>query len=231
MKKILLGIFAISIITILDGFAQESEYLMPAKKYGKWGFINMSGDWIISSKYEEAYYFSEGVAAVKYYGNWGYIDRTGEWTIQPVYRNAKPFKEGLACAMKNNTWGYIDKKGAWHFEPKLAVVSSFSDGKAIIKADEGFIFINRSGDRILKHSFDRALPFAEGLAFSTIDLCPRPDFLNTSIICSASSKETVINENISKTCTSSILESGIPVLSLIKVTTSLAPIEGAPLLP
>ena len=167
MKKILLGLFAISIFTLHEGFAQESQYLMPAKKYGKWGFINMSGDWTISSKYEEAYYFSEGVAAVKYYGNWGYIDRTGEWTIQPIYRDAKPFKEGLACAMKNNKWGYIDKKGAWHFEPKLAVVSSFSDGKSIIKDDEGFIFINRSGDRILKHSFDRALPFAEGLAFVT----------------------------------------------------------------
>ena len=165
MKKILLGIFAISTIVLNSSFTQVSEFLMPAKKYGKWGFINKNGEWIISSKYEEAYYFSEGLAAVKYYGNWGYIDRAGEWVIKPEFRNAKPFKEGLACVMKYNSWGYINKKGSWHFEPKLKVVSSFSDGKAIIKNDDGFVFINREGDRILKQSFERALPFAEGLAF------------------------------------------------------------------
>ena len=165
MKNILFGIFAISILTLNTSFIQVSEFLMPAKKYGKWGFIDKGGEWIISSKFEEAYYFSEGLAAVKYFGHWGYIDRSGEWSIQPEFRDAKPFKEGLACVMKGNSWGYIDKKGEWHFEPKLKVVSSFSDGKAIIKNEDGFIFINRDGDRILKHSFERALPFAEGLAF------------------------------------------------------------------
>ena len=165
MKKIILGIFAISIVTLNSGFSQGSEFLMPAKKHGSWGFINKQGEWIIPNKYEEAYYFSEGLSAVKYYGNWGYIDRTGEWTIQPEFRDAKPFKEGLACVMKYNKWGYINKKGDWHFEPKLSVVSSFSDGKAIIRNNEGYVFINRDGDRILKHSFERALPFAEGLAF------------------------------------------------------------------
>ena len=165
MKKIILGIFAISIATLNSSFSQGSEFLMPAKKHGSWGFINKQGEWIIPNKYEEAYYFSEGLSAVKYYGNWGYIDRTGEWTIQPEFRDAKPFKEGLACVMKYNKWGYINKKGDWHFEPKLSVVSSFSDGKAIIRNNEGYVFINRDGDRILKHSFERALPFAEGLAF------------------------------------------------------------------
>lgn len=165
MKKLIL--FIAFSITVSAGqiFAQQDQFLMPAKKYGKWGFINKTGDWVINNQYEEAYYFSEGLAAVKYFGNWGFIDRHGEWVLQPEYRDAKPFREGLACVMKNNYWGYITKKGDWHFEPKLKVVSSFSDGKAIIKNDEGFIFINRDGDRILKHSFERALPFSEGLAF------------------------------------------------------------------
>jgi hypothetical protein len=165
MKKIIIGIVAISIVSLGTAFSQGSEYLMPAKKHGSWGFINKQGEWMIPNNYEEAYYFSEGLAAVKFYGNWGYIDRNGEWVLQPEYRDAKPFKEGLACVMKNNRWGYITRKGDWHFEPKLSVVSSFSDGKAIIRNDEGYIFINKDGDRILQHSFERALPFAEGLAF------------------------------------------------------------------
>jgi hypothetical protein len=165
MKKILLFIAFSIAISAGQVFAQQDQFLMPAKKYGKWGFVNKSGDWIINNQYEEAYYFSEGLAAVKYFGVWGFIDRHGSWVIQPAYRNAKPFREGLACVMKDNYWGYITKNGDWHFEPKLKVVSSFSDGKAIIKNDEGFIFINRDGDRILQHSFERALPFSEGLAF------------------------------------------------------------------
>lgn len=156
---------AITIIVVNSSFSQRSEFLLPAKKHGKWGFINKNTEWVISSKFEEAYYFSEGLAAVKYFGKWGYIDRKGRWIIQPEFRKAKPFKEGLACVMQYNHWGYIDKKGTWHFEPKLLVVSSFTDGKAIIKSDDGYLFINRDGDRILKHNFERALPFAEGLAF------------------------------------------------------------------
>lgn len=145
--------------------AQDDQYLMPAKKYGKWGFINQHGDWIIDNKYEEAFHFTEGLAPVRYFGYWGYINRHDDWIIQPEYENAKPFSEGLACVMKDRQWGYITRTGEWHFEPKLKVVSSFSDGKAIIKDDEGFLFINREGDRLLRHSFERALPFSEGLAF------------------------------------------------------------------
>jgi hypothetical protein len=165
MKNILIIIFLNSVILTNNGFAQQDQFLLPAKKYGKWGFINKSGDWVIDNRYEEAYYFSEGLAAVKFFGNWGFINRHGEWVIQPEYQNAKPFREGLACVLQNGSWGYINKKGAWHFEPHLKVVSSFSDGKAIIKNDDDFVFINRDGERILNHTFERALPFSEGLAF------------------------------------------------------------------
>ena len=165
MKKHIVCILLLMLTSTSYTFIQQDNYLMPARKYGKWGFINKNEQWIIKPQYEEAYHFSEGLAAVKEYGNWGYIDRTGKWIVEPQFRNAKSFKEGLACVMKYSKWGYIDKKGDWHFEPNLTVVSSFEDGKAIIKKDEGFIFINKEGDRILKHSFQRALPFSEGLAF------------------------------------------------------------------
>lgn len=163
MKKIIL--FFLITLYSMDSVAQDDVFLMPAKKYSKWGFINKRGEWIIPNEYEEVYFFSEGLAAAKYFGNWGFIDRHGKWVIQPEFTDAKPFYEGLACVMKDNKWGYINKKGAWHFEPKLSVVSSFSDGKAIIKNGDGYVFINKDGDRLLRHSFERALPFSEGLAF------------------------------------------------------------------
>ena len=146
-------------------FAQESEFLMPAKKYGLWGFINKQGEWVIDATYEEAYYFTEGLAAVQYAGSWGYINRHGLWIIRPGFMDAKPFSEGLACVMKNNKWGFIDKKGNFLIEPAFAVVSSFTDGMALVSADGGYTFINRNNERLLNHTFNKALPFAEGLAF------------------------------------------------------------------
>ncbi len=145
--------------------AQESEYLMPAKKYGLWGFINIKGEWIIDATYEEAFYFSEGLAAVRYVGHWGYIDRHSQWIIKPTFTDAKPFGEGLACVMQDNKWGFIDKKGNWQIEPKLTVVSSFTDGMALVNADNGYTFINKNNAQVLNHTFSKALPFAEGLAF------------------------------------------------------------------
>ncbi len=165
MKKILYHIVLIIAITVETGMANDTEWLLPARKYARWGFIDKEGEWVIPSQFEAAYHFSEGLAAVKYYGKWGYIDRYGKWIIKPSFRDAKPFREGLACVKKLNRWGYIDKTGEWHIKPELSVVSSFSDGKALVKKREGFVFIDRDGRQILRHNFNKALPFAEGLAF------------------------------------------------------------------
>ncbi|MGK7397801.1 MAG: WG repeat-containing protein [Candidatus Cyclobacteriaceae bacterium M3_2C_046] len=165
MTKTILFLLIFSAVYCSKALAQHDHYLMSAKKYGKWGFINLDGAWIIDNKYEEVYYFTEGLAAVKYYGKWGFINRHGQWIIQPDYSDAKPFSEGVACVISKFNWGYINKKGQWHFEPNLKVVSSFSDGNAIIKGDDGFVFINRDGNYILPHSFEQGLPFSEGLAY------------------------------------------------------------------
>ncbi len=150
-------------------YAQDFEYLLPAKRESKWGFIDQKGTWVIQPQFQEAFQFTEGLAAVKFYDNWGYIDKNGDWIIQPRFSDAKPFSEGLACAMSDNLWGYIDHTGAWHFEPKIEVVSSFSDGMALIKSEEGYVFVNEQGQKTLPYVFDKALPFAEGIAFVVYD--------------------------------------------------------------
>ena len=165
MKKTLFHIVLLTLLTAGAAVANDTEWLLPAKKYGRWGFIDKEGEWIIPAQFEASYHFTEGLAAVKYYGKWGYIDRYGKWIIKPEFRDAKPFREGVACVKKLNKWGYINKTGEWHIKPELLVVSSFADGKALVKKRDGFIFIDKNGRQILRNTFDKALPFAEGLAF------------------------------------------------------------------
>ena len=61
-----------------------------------YGFIDKEGNWIVEPRFESAYSFSEGMAAVRLDDNWGYIDSNGNMVIEPKYKDALGFSEGLA---------------------------------------------------------------------------------------------------------------------------------------
>jgi len=56
-----------------DYIDKFEEGLAPARQNGKYGYIDISGQWIYSPQFEDARNFSEGLAAVKLNGKWGYI--------------------------------------------------------------------------------------------------------------------------------------------------------------
>lgn len=58
---------------------------------------------MIEPKYQDASYFSEGLAAVKQNDKWGYIDETGKTIIPFEYDYAFPFSEGVAVVAKYGT--------------------------------------------------------------------------------------------------------------------------------
>jgi len=166
MKKNVFILFLLmALVTQLVARAVTDDFVLPAKKYDKWGFINKDGQWKIQAKYEKAYHFTEGLAAVKFAGKWGYIDHDGLWQIQPRYNQARPFREGVAGVMNINKWGYIDREGNWTIKPDYNAISSFSDGTALVKSVTGYQFIDKKGKRIITNIFRKALPFADGLAF------------------------------------------------------------------
>ncbi len=166
MKK---NVFILTLLMVLmiQVVARDNndDFVLPAKKYGKWGFITKEGIWKIQARFEKAYHFTEGLAAVRFAGKWGYIDHTGSWQIQPRYNQARPFKEGMAGVMHIDKWGYIDRFGQWAIKPEYKALSSFSDGTALVKSVTGYQFIDKNGNRIITNIFRKALPFADGLAF------------------------------------------------------------------
>ena len=50
----------------------------------------------VGGKFDEAWDFSEGLAAVKIGGKVGFINKAGEIVINPQFDNAGSFSEGLA---------------------------------------------------------------------------------------------------------------------------------------
>jgi hypothetical protein len=70
----------------------------------KWGFINTSGQFVITPQFDEAAPFSEGFASVTFWDKSktsrhknGYIDKSGRLVIKPQFDITQPFSEGLAA--------------------------------------------------------------------------------------------------------------------------------------
>lgn len=146
------------------------EGLACIKKDGKYGFIDRNGNVVIPCVWDDASYFSEGIAPVKdgETKKWGYIDKTGSCVIECKWNNeAHPFSDGLGLVRHNGTFYYIDKTGSEVLKMYNYKYSGrFCDGLAWVENEhfnEGFI--DKSGNEVIpcqgKYSYRS---FREGLA-------------------------------------------------------------------
>jgi hypothetical protein len=135
-----------------DDAKNFSEGLAAVQVGGKWGFINKSGQMVISPQFEEERpswltgmvgSFSDGLALVKINEHWGYIDKTGNFAIPPQFRTAGDFSDGLAPVGEwdeekrdYTNYYFINKKGKQAFRGKFALASHFFKGLAHVKLIE-----------------------------------------------------------------------------------------------
>jgi hypothetical protein len=99
------NIFIFLMIFSLESFSQNIDYsLVPYRKADKWGFANASKTVIISPKYDDARWFTEGMAAVKVGAKWGYINKAGKMVIPAKFTVAKSFRKGY-IPLKNKIEG------------------------------------------------------------------------------------------------------------------------------
>jgi outer membrane protein assembly factor BamD (BamD/ComL family) len=91
------------------------------KASGKYGYIDKTGKIVIPIKFDAAFPFSEGLAAVnigmtydtddnlKTSGKYGFIDKTGKMVIPPIYQSVEKFSGGYAIVENNDKSGLISK--------------------------------------------------------------------------------------------------------------------------
>ncbi len=154
---------------------KQAMSLFPVERDGKWGYIDKSGKIAIQPKYEDAEFFSEGLARVKVYGKWGFIDETGNMAIQRQYENVGDFSDGLAKVEVSGKWGYIDTKGNTVIAPKYGRAEDFHEGLAAVR-DGGWLsakwaFIDKNG-KIVAGSLGKE----EGAAYREGATAPRREF-------------------------------------------------------
>jgi len=98
----------------------DRDSLAVFSKDGLRGFINVhTGKIVIENKYEHAWVFSEGLAAVVMPGKkMGFIDKSGKYVIDPHFdympTHDYVFKHGVCCIEgKNGLYKLLCKDGAW----------------------------------------------------------------------------------------------------------------------
>ncbi len=117
-----------------------SEGLARVERDGKYGFIDKTGQEVITLKYDDTgLFFSDGLARVELNGKWGFIDKRGKEVIPFKYDYAKDYGEhlsDLAAVELNGKWGFIKfiKRKVKEITPlKYDDVGSFSEGLARVK--------------------------------------------------------------------------------------------------
>lgn len=145
----------------------QAQNFKPFKaENGKFGYKNDKGKIVIVPKYDNAYDFSEGMAAVNIGavvslstgligGKWGFIDGTGKEVILLKYAAVTQFNEGLAAFIsgyylddKKNVWGYLDKSGKEVISAKYSYAEVFENGKAKVELNGRTFYIDKTGKEI-----------------------------------------------------------------------------------
>src|SRR3569832_1315519 len=102
----------------------------------------------LTSKYEFAGHFSDGLARVRLNKKWGFIDTTGAIIIPKRYNEVENFSEGIARVRLGQRWGLMAKTGQEIIKPTFQEIGPFVNGKAKVLLDGTEYYMNESGVRV-----------------------------------------------------------------------------------
>ncbi len=95
-------LFAALMLLVANTFAQQIDMtLIPYRSGDKWGYASPDKRVVITPKFNEAAWFSEGYAAVKVGTRYGYINKAGKLVIPAKFTVAKSFRKGYMPNSKN----------------------------------------------------------------------------------------------------------------------------------
>jgi hypothetical protein len=143
-----------------------SEGLAVAMKEGEhlWGYINTSGEFAISPRFESSlsdyvWSFADGLARIEVKDRYGFIDHSGQFVIKPQLLDASDFNDGMTRVVTEGPCVYFPDGPCGAFN----AVSVGGRNSGPIGSCK-FTYIDKAGTVITKARFDSARDFSEGLA-------------------------------------------------------------------
>jgi WG containing repeat len=155
----------------------------------QFGFVDKSGKYVIDAKFDDAFCFSEGTAAVRIgdaeRGLWGFIDTTGKFVLDRQWGFAYAFKDGTASVATagglTRKWGVIDRTGQTVIPLEFPELLRFHDGLALesvtthkwvtdqqgrtrVDSETNYGFVDKNGMWSMGLLWRSAFAFSQGLA-------------------------------------------------------------------
>ena len=129
------------------------------------------------ARFDEAWSFFGGFAAVKLNGKWNFINTEGEILSKRWFDDTWRFSEGFAVVELDGKRNFINTKGEILSEQWFDNAWNFSEGIASVKLNGKYNFINTEGELLSEQWFDDACSFSEG--FAVVELDGKYNFIST----------------------------------------------------
>ncbi|HSY61971.1 MAG TPA: WG repeat-containing protein [Cytophaga sp.] len=182
MKK--RNVFVLFFVLLFSYASFAQTFIVQVKAAsGKWGYVNLKGEYVIPAQFENCNPFAENGLAVVEKNKLNVIINTkgeeipteikGYQIIQGAFGFApKGFQDGLLAVQVNKKWGYLNATGKVAIPLKYEYVTAFESGFAAASVGTNFFVLDTKGTETpvkipgileLKH-------FSEGFApFKTAD--------------------------------------------------------------
>lgn len=155
------------------------ESLAGVKYDGKWGYINMDGEFVIEPQYNSVYTFNYGAAVVEIDDVPMLINKNNEVLFcgDLEYFEIERGNEGMFKTKLFTKYGFINHKGEVIAEPIYYNLGDFSQGLCVALNAPHDGFIDKSGEYVIEPIFNDAEDFSEGFAIVWKD--GKCGFINT----------------------------------------------------
>ncbi len=135
----------------------------------KYGFIDKSGSYVVSPRFDDAGDFHEGLALVRKGNRWGYLTTDGSVAIPFQFHRARDFSYGLAAVRKGKLWTFIDRNGELITQSQFVKVDDFGGSFAVVHDLSHQGLLDRNGSMALPITADTIGDFKDGISRIQID--------------------------------------------------------------
>jgi len=147
--------------TYYDMIYYASEETIKVFQNQKYGFLDLSGNEIVSPIYDDAISFYEGAAVVKKGGKWGLIDKAGKELAAPIYDEISQIVNNLYKVTIN------DKQGVMNSTGELVLPVEYDD---ILDLDLNRFMELKENETFLMNSNGNSIVFQYGQGYSQLSL-------------------------------------------------------------
>jgi hypothetical protein len=148
--------------TAISAPVRADEILYPVHSKKTCGYINRSGQLVLTFRQASLGRFQEGRASIAIRDRHGFIDRAGGFVVKPQYQWVGDFFEGRAQVRNDDMrYGFVDRDGKLVIPVKYDSAGDFCHGRAYVKIQNKYGYVNSEGDFIIDPIYDNATDFSE----------------------------------------------------------------------